>query len=676
MKNLDGDDRREERSAIKPFRYGLRRSCEPCRRKKKRCDGGQPCTRCAPTGGECQYNKNRWHYPQKLLHRQQRQLTDGERDIVRAGEDLAPSTTGALPGHRMLPLKRCRLRASPATGLVGMQENAFLSYFFNCVGFLSLTDESQVRETMVRIMTPAAPRPEPAHGIDFSGEGEHFSALEIGGSFGDVLDTTQLRKDPALCTFWCAIAAGALAKGSPIESVERYSKLAEEAFVASRSGSSYADLAKASVSLAYLHSFMGNPAKFEEALELSQSFLRASMNCESADLRVGIPDLIQRCSLVGNEAMPSPGAHEEDPPQLGEVLTERDLYQFVAESFRVFHQAAYTRAHKRCDGDPDPHCPGGPANETCRPDDIPSREVSEAMAEVLGTGNCPDFEPLEGTIDRPSIRAGIGGLLINGTLVFAKATKGDLYGTLERLGRSVEVYERYPGLCRCMCGFHMAHMLLTTLAAIDNPTARGLYDRLRGAYNACLVSHAAAIPALDEWRGMEAICGHVNCRALGNLVTSEHMKAFTPRPINSNHYSAGLTRVTRNPHVLPEDEALRTTIVHEEGVGLVSGSPRSSWAESNAMGDSKQSLDPAGAFCRSAASPAAVASLFFSRSQPKEVHDWDCVSRASSRDPASVPRPVEVRRRHEDIARTEDDEVAPAEWLKACFAMLDADHTL
>ena len=33
---------------------------------------------------------------------------------------------------------RCSLSPSPATGLVGMQENTFLSDFFACVGFLPL----------------------------------------------------------------------------------------------------------------------------------------------------------------------------------------------------------------------------------------------------------------------------------------------------------------------------------------------------------------------------------------------------------------------------------------------------------------------------------------------------------------------------------------------------------
>lgn len=36
---------------------------------------------------------------------------------------------------------RCRLSASPATGLVGMKENGFLSDFFSCVGFLPLTTQ-------------------------------------------------------------------------------------------------------------------------------------------------------------------------------------------------------------------------------------------------------------------------------------------------------------------------------------------------------------------------------------------------------------------------------------------------------------------------------------------------------------------------------------------------------
>lgn len=38
-------------------------------------------------------------------------------------------------------LTRCRLTASPATGLVGMEENSLLSDYFSCMGFISPTSE-------------------------------------------------------------------------------------------------------------------------------------------------------------------------------------------------------------------------------------------------------------------------------------------------------------------------------------------------------------------------------------------------------------------------------------------------------------------------------------------------------------------------------------------------------
>ena len=36
---------------------------------------------------------------------------------------------------------RCRLSASPATGLLGMQENVFLNDYFGCLGLLPLASE-------------------------------------------------------------------------------------------------------------------------------------------------------------------------------------------------------------------------------------------------------------------------------------------------------------------------------------------------------------------------------------------------------------------------------------------------------------------------------------------------------------------------------------------------------
>lgn len=48
-------------------------------------------------------------------------------------------------------LRRCRLSPSPATGLVGLQENAFLNDYFGCLGFLPLAT--------ARWVTPYTPVP-------------------------------------------------------------------------------------------------------------------------------------------------------------------------------------------------------------------------------------------------------------------------------------------------------------------------------------------------------------------------------------------------------------------------------------------------------------------------------------------------------------------------------------
>ncbi|CAN0428305.1 unnamed protein product [Pylaiella littoralis] len=142
------------------------------------------------------------------------------------------SATGPLP----LPLKRGQFSASPATGLVGLQENGFLSDFFECLGFLSLASESAVRTAIFSVMR-AAVREEkeatispPLHvageaiqrlvdGGDRS-EGYWDQAVPAGGG-------TTLPHDSITCLLWCAVALGALVRGCPFTNVEGYVELAQ-----------------------------------------------------------------------------------------------------------------------------------------------------------------------------------------------------------------------------------------------------------------------------------------------------------------------------------------------------------------------------------------------------------------------------------------------------------------
>ncbi|CAN0152368.1 unnamed protein product [Scytosiphon promiscuus] len=68
-------------------------------------------------------------------------------------------------------------------------------------------------------------------------------------------------------------------------------------------------------------------------------------------------------------------------------------------------------------------------------------------------------------------------------LLYEKAIKGDRRAALESLDKSVDVLERYPGLCRCMIWCHMGHVLLSILAEIDDYRAPETCERLRGAFN-------------------------------------------------------------------------------------------------------------------------------------------------------------------------------------------------
>lgn len=70
---------------------------------------------------------------------------------------------------------------------------------------------------MVNIMMSPAIQ-QPFAGGDVGAEGI-FDAIARGVEWSKALEEHQLPMNPSTCTFWCAIALGALAKGSPFESV-------------------------------------------------------------------------------------------------------------------------------------------------------------------------------------------------------------------------------------------------------------------------------------------------------------------------------------------------------------------------------------------------------------------------------------------------------------------------
>ncbi|CAM9517937.1 unnamed protein product [Ectocarpus sp. 13 AM-2016] len=144
----------------------------------------------------------------------------------------------------------------------------------------------------------------------------------------------------------------------------------------------------------------------------------------------------------------------------------------------------------------------------------------DSMASRINNHSC-DFERLEDAADRPLIRQGIGGLIINGTLVFEKVAKGDFDGAVGRIGRCVDVFEGFPGVCRFLS--HMAHIMATALTAFTDSRARRMYDRLRRAYNSTRLPDSSPIPPFGEWQGVSSCCDSFYCRTMEFLIVGDEM---------------------------------------------------------------------------------------------------------------------------------------------------------
>eukprot|EP00752_Nemacystus_decipiens_P005054 g4589.t1 len=513
-------------SSLKPTSYGMRRSCERCRRHKKKCDGGRPCRRCLRAGNECLYIMRLWHQStQQHQQQQQLQLQRFPGGSVHPSQGVQHSTPGEGREQGTLSFKRCRLSASPATGLIGMQENVFLSDFFSCIGFMPFTTPSYIRETMVKLMaTPSILQ-----------RGRAVSYHGVEARYSDTTDTEDAFRsgvgamDCSGCIFWCAVALGALARGSPIESVSRYCQLAIDG-LSSSTGPANAERATAWTILAYLYLFRGNTDKFQEYLTRSESFLNQAVEQGSSEvLPVGFAEIVDYrmtvkvcCGNVDADEVESFCAQVQPPPELRDAATESELYPFVMRSLRMFEQAVYGTADSRNAtsgggegfNDAAVDLGGEDANVSLMG---PSEDVLDDMIMMIKE-NQSQFERLEDVVDRPSIRFGIGGLIINGSLFFDKAAKGDLDGSLERIGRCIEVFERYPGICRLTMGAHAAHIIFTALAAMDGCKARELYHTLRISYNSARLPGIAPLPPWEEWKGISPCCEYFYCRTMERLL--------------------------------------------------------------------------------------------------------------------------------------------------------------
>ncbi|CAB1103083.1 unnamed protein product [Ectocarpus sp. CCAP 1310/34] len=479
-----------------PATLGMRRSCSECGRKKRKCDGLMPCRRCVDSGSRCVYEKRRCHLP-RAHHEQRQRRRLGHDGVPPGGATKQSAPAVAASACEMLALKRCKFKASPATGLVGMPENTFLGDFFACVGFVPLTTQSHIRETMVKMMVTSTPSQKSAFGRDC----DEDDVLAKEGDIRILSAENQLDAGPSTCTFWCAVALGALVKGGGVASVSGELPTGHFQW-------GYAEVVSHRMTV---RMFSGNAstAEVESFCRQPQDPPQASEQEECTALKACCPSISSFSSLAA---------------QLRTAASETELYAFMMQAYRQFEQAVYRTAYLESSdagGLPSENEAGIRTACSCRVREA-SMAVVDTMASRINNHSC-DFERLEDAADRPLIRQGIGGLIINGTLVFEKAAKGDFSGAVERIDRCVEVFETFPGVCRFFMGSHVAHIMVTALAAIGNSRTRGMYDRLRRAYNSTRFPDSSPIPPFEEWQGVSSFCDTFYCRTMELLIVGDEM---------------------------------------------------------------------------------------------------------------------------------------------------------
>ncbi|CAM9272842.1 unnamed protein product [Ectocarpus sp. 12 AP-2014] len=335
---------------------------------------------------------------------------------------------------------------------------------------------------------------------------------------------------------------------------------------------------------------MGDTATFQEYLGLSNSFLADSMERGLTDiLPGGFAEIVHHKQTVkvyaGNldaAYIDFLGSRRRDPPQANSAATELDVFRYVTQSLTAFEQLVFEKVCENsatirpssndepCEEEGDGGSPHGNAAQ--------AEEVSDAMVKGLKDGQI-DFEHLQEAVDRPSIRKGIGGLLINMNLAFQKAGKGDAGGALERLGFCVEVFERYPGVCRCMMLWcHVSHSILGALAAIDDSRARELYNRLRNVYNPSRSSDSLPAPPLEEWRGMSAFCDDFQCRCFEGIIASQALSVFATPPLCASNCAGSQGTQCEEDNLQAAEEEYHTNIVSagvipENATGTMTDAP-------------------------------------------------------------------------------------------------------
>ncbi|CAM9789924.1 unnamed protein product, partial [Scytosiphon promiscuus] len=533
----------------------LKKSCDFCVRRKRYCDGfgRKRCSFCIEKNQiECHYSIRSPITPSRVsmkstLRRNATQQCPGRPPLAgrsffaqeKTGEKKCPPKRPAAESAPTVtslpPLKRSQLSASPATGLVGLQENEFLKDFYECLGFLSLASESTVRSAMVSVMCASAQerrRTASGQSPDEGAVGESPQKADEGGDGRErcwkkavSARNAALPHNSSTCVLWCAIALGALVQGRPFAHVQGYLELAQDSLAACAGGRTL-DTARAYLAMAFLLNFLGDTTTNHLYVRLANKIVNA---LPPGEILPGIRDVLRYAGKAwvferGLASKQEISDYWEDGVpiwKLPDSVVEHDIRGLVlAVDTRIdeliFEGADFARAG----GQYSSKGVAAPVSKPRRPAYAEPPDVEGRMGGFvrapLPAVEEPDYAtpgavaPLLG-MQREAMpeMLRVNGSLKGRNLGCLQAINNDIAGSASSFTRSLSAILRFPGLCRYNSLSHTAHAHLWGLATVHQ---KEQYEELRAAYNRVRFAGSSPAPPFEEWRGMSDLCDHAYCR--------------------------------------------------------------------------------------------------------------------------------------------------------------------
>ncbi|CAM9691032.1 unnamed protein product [Ectocarpus sp. 6 AP-2014] len=432
---------------------------------------------------------------------------------------------GGMVSTAMIPLKRARLSPSPATGLIGLKENAYIGDFFQTMGFLPITSESFIRKAMVSTMfrtmqerDPEFPGPE-AGGVVGGGHGWGESALVLGGGGGGgslARAENAVENAAAACVLWSTVGVGCLIRGRPKSSVEGYVHLAREALsVCFDDGT--AETARAFTAMALFQDFMGNEDKFIKYIDFAKSIINAlppekvPADLLDTHLFVKACDMLEGYShRVDEEYIKAASGTLESCAMAKEprLIHQKDLCRWLLKAdIRLTACFSVDMLDKGAFNE-DSSDVGSLRSFDQSTEPPPPGEMSLKFAAEL----LPECDLMVHATQTPEVKGGVGELYFHSIMAYANVLQGRQSWAMDGLWRCADIFLTSPGICRLTAWTHLAHC---TLACLLLSGRHEKYESLRQAYNSVMDEPSAVrAPPAEEWTGMECICKHVFCRSL------------------------------------------------------------------------------------------------------------------------------------------------------------------